>query len=50
MHDVGNLCKRSIDGTDCPIEEPQPFNQKYFSHKFHGAELKYEIGIYIQTG
>jgi hypothetical protein len=50
MHDIGNLCKLSIDGTDCPIEEPQPFNRKYFSHKFHGPGLKYEIGICIQTG
>ena len=45
-----NKCKLSLDGTDCPIQEPQPFNKKYFSHKFHGPGLKYEIGICITTG
>jgi hypothetical protein len=50
MNDKGNVCKISIDGTDCPIHEPQPFNPKYFSHKFHGPGLKYEIGVCILTG
>jgi hypothetical protein len=50
MNDKGNRCKVSIDGTDCPINEPQPFNPKYFSHKFHGPGVKYEVGICIITG
>jgi hypothetical protein len=45
-----NKCKISLDGTDCPIQEPQPFNKKYFSHKFHGPGLKYKIGVCITTG
>lgn len=40
----------TIDGTDCPIEEPSPFNRKWYSHKFEGAGLRYELGICIQTG
>jgi DDE superfamily endonuclease len=50
MGDLGNRCKISIDGTDCPIEEPQPFNKKYYSHKFNGAGVKYELGLCIVTG
>ena len=40
----------SIDGTDCPIEEPTPFDAKWFSHKFNGAGLRYEIAISIYSG
>jgi DDE superfamily endonuclease len=50
MGDVGNRCKLSVDGTDCPIQEPQPFHPKYYSHKFAGPGLKYELGICIITG
>jgi hypothetical protein len=50
MRNKGNKCKVSIDGTDCPINEAQPFNPNYFSHKFHGPGVKYEVGICIITG
>ena len=43
----------TVDGTDCPIREPQPFSAKWFSHKFRGAGLRYEVpgvGVCIQTG
>ena len=30
--------------------EPTPFNPKWFSHKFHGSGLRYEIGLCIRTG
>jgi hypothetical protein len=50
MKDVGAVCKLTLDGTDCPINEPVPFNPKYYSHKFKGPGVKYEIGICIQTG
>ena len=46
----GYVCKVSIDGTDCQIWEPSPFSTKWYSHKFHGAGLRYEIGICIATG
>jgi DDE superfamily endonuclease len=39
-----------LDGTDCPIREPQPFNPKYYTKKFNGPGLRYEIAICINTG
>ena len=30
--------------------EPSPFNPKWYSHKFHGPGIRYEIGICIRTG
>lgn len=39
----------SVDGTDCPINEQQPFNPKWYSHKFHGPGLRYEIGLSVET-
>jgi hypothetical protein len=50
MKDIGNVCKISLDGVDCPINEHIPFNKKYYSYKWNGAAVKYIIGIYIQTG
>ena len=40
----------TIDGTDCPIQEPVPFSRIWYSHKFRGAGLRYEVGVCIQTG
>ena len=40
----------TVDGTDVMIWEPTPFSKMWYSHKFHGAELRYEIGMCIQTG
>lgn len=40
----------TVDGTDCPIQEPSPFNRKWFSYKIHGPALRYEVGVCIQTG
>lgn len=34
-----------MDGTDCPIQEPSPFNKDWYSHKFKGPGLRYEIGL-----
>jgi hypothetical protein len=39
----------SLDGTDCWIQEPHPFNKDYFSHKFKHAGLRYEIGLALGT-
>lgn len=50
MDSNGSRCLVSIDGTDCPILEPRPFSPIWFSFKFHGAGLRYEVGICIQTG
>ena len=45
-----DIAKVSIDGTDCEINEPSPWDSKWYSHKFHGAGLRYEIGVCIVTG
>ena len=46
----GSRARVTVDGTDFRILEPIPFNVKWFSHKFSGPGLRYEIGISIQTG
>ena len=35
---------------DFRINEPTPFNKKWFSHKFKGPGLCYEVAVCIQTG
>lgn len=40
----------SVDGTDYPINEANLFKSTWFSHKFHGPGLLYEIGISIVSG
>ena len=42
-------CLISIDGTDCPVEEPRPFDRMMFSQKINGPGFKYEIGLAIHT-
>lgn len=42
--------KVSLDGTDFRIREPIPFNRKWYSHKFKGPGIRYEIGISIGSG
>ena len=46
----GGACRITIDGTDCRIQEPQPFSPTWYSHKFKGAGLRYEVGVAIATG
>lgn len=36
----------SIDGTDCPIEDPG--GAEFYSHKLNGAGLRYEVAIDIE--
>ena len=52
--DVGNECLVSVDCTDCKIREPGPYARKaskvWFSFKFKGPGLRYEIGINILSG
>lgn len=50
MSDNGSICKITLDGTDCPIQEPRPFSPRWYSHKFKAAGLRYEVGLCIQTG
>jgi hypothetical protein len=39
-----------VDGIDCQIEEPIPFSRKWYSHKFSGPGVRYELGVAINTG
>ena len=39
----------TLDGTDFKIEEPSPFDPRWYSHKFKAAGLRYEVGVCIQT-
>ena len=46
----GFTVKVSVDGTDCPIQEPSPFNPAWYSHKFKGPGLRYEICLEVING
>ena len=46
----GQTCLVSLDGIHCPIREPAPFSTKWYSHKFHGPGVTYEVGLNIRTG
>lgn len=37
----------TLDGTDFKIMEPTVFSPKWFSHKFHGPGVRYEVGLSI---
>ena len=50
MADPHQQCKITVDGTDFRIQEPIPFNPKWYSHKFKGPGLWYEVAICIKTG
>lgn len=50
MKDNGSICKISVDGTDFRIYEPKPFDSMWYSHKFRGPGVRYEVGVCIQTG
>lgn len=47
---AGQTCFCSIDGVDFKIDEPTPFSSRWFSHKFRGPGLRYEIGLCIRSG
>lgn len=40
----------TVDGTDFEIYEPTPFSPGWYSHKFKGAGLRYEVALAISTG
>ena len=39
-----------MDGTDFRIQEPKPFWKGWYSFKFNGPGLRYEVGVCILTG
>jgi DDE superfamily endonuclease len=40
----------TVDGTDFRIEQPTPFSTRWFSHKFKGPGLRYEVAVSILGG
>ncbi len=38
-------CYCSVDGTDCPINEPSPYSSTWYSHKLNSAGLRYDIAV-----
>lgn len=49
-YDGASNCLISVDGTHCPINEPWPFEKKWYSHKFNGPAVSYEVAVCIKTG
>ena len=47
---LAKTCKMTVDGTDYAVYEQSPWSKRWYSHKFKGAGLRYEIGVCIQTG
>jgi len=50
VRDTGERCLVTIDGVDFQIPEPTPWSRKWWSHKFNGPGLRYEIAVCIKTG
>ena len=52
--DTGEDCLLSVDCTDCEICEPGPYvkrvNKKWYSFKYKGPGLRYEVALVIKTG
>jgi hypothetical protein len=40
----------SVDGTDCPVEEPRPSDKGWFSQKTKGPGVKYEVAFDVLIG
>lgn len=46
----GSTCLLTVDGMDFRIQEPSPFWRGWYSHKFRGPGLRYEVALNIQDG
>jgi DDE superfamily endonuclease len=40
----------TVDGTDFQIQEPIPFSSKWYSHKYKGPGIRYEVAVSIRGG
>lgn len=40
----------TVDGTDFRIEQPTEFSKRWYSHKFKGPGLRYEVALSILGG
>ena len=43
-------CMVTVDGTDFRILEPTPFSPMWYSHKFKGPGIRYEVAVSIKGG
>jgi hypothetical protein len=51
LTEAGNLYSTiTIDGTYFSSYEPAPFSKEWFSHKFKGPGVRYELAISIRGG
>ena len=50
MGDTAQRCLVSVDGIDFSIPEPTPWQSIWWSHKFNGPGLRYELAVCIATG
>lgn len=48
--DTFQRCLVTVDGVDFHIPEPIPFSTEWYSHKFGGPGLRYELGVAVNTG
>lgn len=45
-----NVAKVTVDGTDFRIEDPFPKDPGWYTRKFNGPGVRYEVGVCIGTG
>lgn len=50
INDIGNDCLVSVDGTDFRIKQIKPWSEAWYSYKYNGPGLRYEVGVCIRTG
>ena len=50
LYQNGSACLMSVDGTDFRIMNPTKFWKGWYSHKFKGPRLRYEVALSIQGG
>ena len=48
--DKGRILRTTVDGTDFRVQICKPFNKAWWSYKFKGAGLHYEVAMSIQGG
>ena len=47
---IGNDCLVSVDGVDCKMPNLKPFWDGWYSQKYNGAGIRWEVGVCIRTG
>ena len=45
-----NKCLVTVDGTDFRIAEPVPFSRVWYTQKFAGPGLRYELAVSLFNG